>query len=72
MKDEGIVTAEGLWIPNHYTHEQLGAMIGARRVAVSRAFSRLRRAGAIETRRRYIYVRDEKALRRIAGEARVT
>jgi CRP/FNR family transcriptional regulator len=72
VEDEGIVTPEGLWIPNHYTHEQLGAMIGARRVAVSRAFSRLRRAGAIETRRRYIYVRDEKALRRIAGEARVT
>ena len=36
---EGVVTAEGyVRIPTHYTHQQLGSMIGSSREAVSRAF----------------------------------
>jgi CRP/FNR family transcriptional regulator len=66
VESEGVVTGEGYMIPTHYTHEQLGAMIGANRVTVSRAFAELREAGAIETRRRLIHVRDMEALERVA------
>ncbi len=51
----------------HLSQEQLGAMIGARRVAVTRAFSELRRSGVEELRCRCIYVKDVKALERAAG-----
>jgi CRP/FNR family cyclic AMP-dependent transcriptional regulator len=37
-----------LKIPNHYTHQQLGTMIGAKREAVTRAFARLQDEGAVE------------------------
>jgi CRP/FNR family cyclic AMP-dependent transcriptional regulator len=67
---EGMASGEGYEIPNRYTHEQLGTMIGARRVAVSRAFARLREAGAIEQRGRRIYVPDMEALERAAGAQR--
>ena len=70
IEDEGVVTPEGFRIPAYYTHEQLGMMIGARRVAVSRAFSKLREAGAIETKRRRIHVKDKEALQHIAREER--
>jgi CRP/FNR family transcriptional regulator len=70
VEDEGVVTPEGFRIPAYYTHEQLGMMIGARRVAVSRAFSKLREAGAIETKPRRIHVKDKEALERIAREER--
>jgi DNA-binding transcriptional regulator YhcF (GntR family) len=42
-------------------------MIGANREAVTRAFSKLQDEGAIELRRRLIYVQDIEALRRVAG-----
>ncbi len=63
---EGVVTREGHKIPTRYTHEQLGTMIGAKRVAVTRALTELRRSGAVEVRHRQIYVRDMQALERAA------
>jgi CRP/FNR family transcriptional regulator, cyclic AMP receptor protein len=64
---EGVAIPEGYRIPTRYTHEQLGAMIGARRVAVTRALGWLRRAGVVELRRRRIYVTDIKVLENLAG-----
>jgi CRP/FNR family cyclic AMP-dependent transcriptional regulator len=61
--------ATGYKIPTRYTHQQLGNMIGANREAVTRAFARLRDAGVVQTRHRYIYVEDIEALERAAEEA---
>ena len=63
----GVVTGEGYKLPTHYTHERLGTMIGAKREAVTRAFGRLQDEGAVELRRRLIYIKDIEELRRIAG-----
>ena len=70
LETEGIVTAEGYAIPAPYTHEVLGTMIGAKRVAVSRAFSKLREARAIQTRGRCIHILDIDLLGRYAQEER--
>jgi CRP-like cAMP-binding protein len=35
VDSEGVVSREGYRIPTHYTHEQLGSMIGCKRVAVT-------------------------------------
>jgi CRP/FNR family transcriptional regulator, cyclic AMP receptor protein len=70
LENEGIVTAEGYAVPTRYTHEVLGTMIGAKRVAVSRAFGELREAGAIETRGRRIYITDIDGLGRCAQDER--
>jgi CRP/FNR family transcriptional regulator, cyclic AMP receptor protein len=64
---EGVMTPQDIKIPHHYTHERLGTMIGANREAVTRAFAKLQDEGAVELRRRLIYVRDIQALRRLAG-----
>jgi CRP/FNR family transcriptional regulator len=67
LESEGIRSGEGhKVIPTRYTHEQVGAMIGANRVAVTRAFGELREEGAVEQRGRRIYVLDEEALKRAA------
>jgi CRP/FNR family transcriptional regulator, cyclic AMP receptor protein len=63
---EGVFTDEGTMVSGRYTNEQLGALIGAKRVAVSRAFKLLREAGAAEKKQRRIYVRDRKILERFA------
>ena len=63
VEEQGVVTREGYKIPVRYTHRQLGTMIGANREAVTRAFSRLREAGAIATRRRFIHIEDIEILR---------
>jgi len=68
IEGEGIRTATSYKIPTRYTHQQLGSMIGANREAVTRAFARLREVGAVETRRRYIYVENIEALERAAEE----
>ena len=71
LEDEGVVDREGgQRLPTAYTHEELGAMIGAHRVAVTRALGRLQDGGAVELRRRRIRVRDPEALRRIAQQER--
>ena len=67
VESEGVATPEGNRIPTRYTQEQLGAMIGAKRVAVTRALGELRKAGTVEIRRRHIYVKDVEALERDAG-----
>jgi CRP-like cAMP-binding protein len=64
---EGIIISEGLYqIPTRYTHQELSEMIGARRVAVTKAFGVLTTAQAIEVRQRIIYIKDLKALSRAA------
>jgi CRP-like cAMP-binding protein len=67
VESEGIKTGTAYRIPTHYTHERLGTMIGANRVAVTRAFGLLQDEGAVELRRRLIYVTDIEALRRSSG-----
>jgi CRP-like cAMP-binding protein len=68
VESAGLMTPEGPVIPTRYTHKQLSSMIGSNREAVTRAFSELQEAGAIEVRGRRVYVRDFDALRRGAGE----
>ena len=63
---EGIMTPEGPRIPTHYTHRQLAMMIGSSRETVTRAFTKLQRAGAVELRHRHIFVKDIQALERAA------
>jgi CRP/FNR family transcriptional regulator, cyclic AMP receptor protein len=65
-ESEGLMTREGVMVPTRYTHEQLGTMIGTKRVAVTRAFNFLRQEGAVELKERHIYIRDMEALKRIA------
>lgn len=71
LEDEGVVDRRGGYrLPAAYTHEELGTMIGANRVAVTRALGRLQEEGAVELRQRIIHVRDREALRRIAEQRR--
>jgi CRP/FNR family cyclic AMP-dependent transcriptional regulator len=70
LGEEGIVVGRDYVIPGPYTHEQLGTMIGAKRVAVARAFRRLREAGAVEVEHYRLRVTDLEALERIAHEGR--
>ena len=63
---EGIMTPEGPRIPIHYTHRQLAMMIGSSRETVTRAFTKLQKAGAVELRNRYIYLKDTQVLERAA------
>jgi CRP/FNR family cyclic AMP-dependent transcriptional regulator len=65
--NEGVVTREGVMVSARHTHERFGTMIGAKRVAVSRAFKLMRQAGALETTRRQILIKDTEALKRIAS-----
>jgi CRP/FNR family transcriptional regulator, cyclic AMP receptor protein len=50
LETEGMVDREGVGIRTRYTHEQFATMIGAKRVAVSRAMSELRIMEAVEVR----------------------
>ena len=63
---EGVITKEGIKIPTRYTHERLGTMIAAKRVAVTRAFNQLRQAGVVDVEQRHIHIKDEASLKRIA------
>lgn len=67
LDTEGVMSAQGLKIPTHYTHQQMGTMIGANREAVTKAFSRLQERGAVELVSRHIYVRDIEALSAAVG-----
>jgi CRP/FNR family cyclic AMP-dependent transcriptional regulator len=66
VDSEGLVTNESYRIPTRYTHDQLASMIGCKRVAVTRAFSRLKEVGAVELKERRILVKDLDALRGLA------
>jgi CRP/FNR family cyclic AMP-dependent transcriptional regulator len=64
---EGVVMGDGRrMIPARYTHQQLASMVGSNREAVTRALGRLRKAGAVETRDRHIYVTNVNTLNRLA------
>jgi CRP/FNR family transcriptional regulator, cyclic AMP receptor protein len=67
VESEGVQVPGEIRIPTRYTHEHLGTMIGANREAVTRAFGRLQDEGALQLRRRLIYVDDVEALERVAG-----
>ena len=70
LDSEGVVDREGFLLPAAYTHEELGTMIGAGRVAVSRALRDLREAGAVETRRGAVRIRETQILTHIADQER--
>jgi CRP/FNR family transcriptional regulator, cyclic AMP receptor protein len=68
---QGVVTADGSrMIPTRYTHQQLASMVGSNREALTRAFGRLRKSGAVEVRDRHIYVTDADALECLAEAER--
>src|SRR5215211_1431429 len=67
IESEGVQIPGEISIPTRYSHEHLGTMIGANREAVTRAFGRLQDEGALQIRRRLIYVDDVEALERAAG-----
>jgi CRP-like cAMP-binding protein len=67
LESEGVVGPNYLKIPTHYTHRQLGTMIGVNREAVTRAFTELQDKGLVALRRRLIYIADAEALRRATG-----
>jgi CRP-like cAMP-binding protein len=67
IESEGVQVPGEIRIPTRYTHEHLGTMIGANREAVTRAFGHLQDEGALQLRRRLIYVEDVGALERVAG-----
>jgi CRP/FNR family transcriptional regulator, cyclic AMP receptor protein len=66
VEDEGFSTPDGYRIPTWYTHDELGAIIGARRVAVTRAFGILKGEEAVKAKGHLIYVTDLEALKRLA------
>jgi CRP/FNR family transcriptional regulator len=69
-ESEGVITqGEQIKIPTRYTHEMLATMIGSTRVGVTRAFGRLQDEGAVELKRRQIYLKDLEALQRVAEQA---
>jgi len=67
MESEGVQRPGEIGIPTRYSHERLGTMIGANREAVTRAFGRFQDEGALQIRRRLIYVEDVQTLERAAG-----
>jgi CRP/FNR family cyclic AMP-dependent transcriptional regulator len=67
IQSEGVQVPGEISIPTRYTHEHLGTMIGANREAVTRAFGHLQDEGAIQIRRRLIYVENVEVLQRAAG-----
>ncbi len=69
VESEGLVTGQSqVRIPTHYTHQRLSTMIGTNREAVTRAFAELQDMGAVELRRRLIWVTNLDTLRRASGE----
>ena len=69
VDSEGLVTNESYRIPTRYTHEQIASMIGCKRVAVSRAFARLKEIGAVQLKERHILVKDLDILKGLAEAA---
>jgi CRP/FNR family cyclic AMP-dependent transcriptional regulator len=69
VDSEGLVTEESYRIPTRYTHDQIASMIGCKRVAVTRAFSRLKVVGAVEVKERHIVVKDLETLKGLAEAA---
>ena len=68
VESEGVMTLEGPKIPTRYTHRQLATMIRSKRETVTKSFTLLQQAGAVELKRRRIHVRDLEALKKIAHQ----
>jgi CRP-like cAMP-binding protein len=69
-ESEGVITnGKEIRIPIRYTHEMLSTMTGSTREGVSRAFGCLQNEGAMELRRRQIYLKDLETLQRVAETA---
>jgi CRP/FNR family cyclic AMP-dependent transcriptional regulator len=68
IESEGVVTSEGYKLPTRYTHRQVATMIGSKRETVTKAFTLLQRAGAVELKWRRIHVKDIETLQRVASE----
>jgi CRP/FNR family transcriptional regulator, cyclic AMP receptor protein len=66
MDSEGVASSESYRIPTRYTHEQIASMIGCKRVAVTRAFSKLKEAGAVQQKERHIIIKNIDALKGLA------
>jgi len=66
VEDEGVATPEDYRIPTRYTHDELGTMIGARRVAVTRALGELKGEEVVKVKGRLLYVTDLEALKCLA------
>jgi CRP/FNR family transcriptional regulator, cyclic AMP receptor protein len=70
VEQDGIVTGDDRYrILTRYTHEELATMIGARRVAVTRAMKELREVGAVRQAGRHLVVENTATLQRIAHDA---
>jgi len=67
VEEEGLVCEDGYKVPTRYTHTELGSMIGAKRVATTRALKKLREQGAVESKDGRIYVKDQEALQSAAS-----
>ena len=66
LDSEGMVSSESYRIPTRYTHEQIASMIGCKRVAVTRAFSKLKEAGAVQLKERHIIIKNLDSLKGLA------
>jgi CRP/FNR family cyclic AMP-dependent transcriptional regulator len=66
VDSERALSTQSYRIPTHYTHERLASMIGCGRVAVTRAFRKLEKGGAVELEDRLIVVKDLDALKGLA------
>ena len=62
IHSQGVRDSDGYRIPTRYTHQQFGSMIGSNREAVTRAIAVLREAGVLQTKRRYVHVKDLQTL----------
>ena len=68
---QGITTANGShMISTRYTHQQFASMVGSNRESITRAFRRLRDAGAVGVTGRRVYVTDARILERLASAER--
>ena len=69
ISEEGVVVGSGDYVvPYRYTHAQLGTIVGAKRVAVTRALGFLQDEGILQLRRRRIHVTNLRLLRHIAEQ----
>jgi CRP/FNR family transcriptional regulator len=59
IESEGVVTREGYKVPAQYTHRQ---------ETVTKAFTLLQQAGAVELKRRRIHVKNVETLKRVADQ----
>ena len=69
-REDAMTGHEERRLPARYTHRQLASMVGSNREAVTRTFGVLRKAGAVQTRDRRIYVTDAVTLEYFAEAER--